>query len=104
MFNSICLFAILEHMFALFLLARCAVITEFARETLARRGVKVLVPGEKEKVVVSLSDEMNDVEEAETEPTVTVTAGEKCEVRPPGLSLQCNCVVADFIASIICPQ
>uniref|UniRef100_A0A8B9KS36 tRNA (guanine(26)-N(2))-dimethyltransferase n=1 Tax=Astyanax mexicanus TaxID=7994 RepID=A0A8B9KS36_ASTMX len=40
----------------------CAVITEFARETLASRGVRIAVPGEKERVVVSLSDEMNGEE------------------------------------------
>ncbi|XP_061685266.1 tRNA (guanine(26)-N(2))-dimethyltransferase [Syngnathoides biaculeatus] len=63
----------------------CAVITEFSREVLAQRGVKVLVPGEKERVVVSLSDDPNeadmqdrktDIEEAAV---VTATAGQKCE-------------------------
>ncbi|XP_051239722.1 tRNA (guanine(26)-N(2))-dimethyltransferase isoform X3 [Dicentrarchus labrax] len=63
----------------------CAVITEFARDLLAQRGVKVVVPGEKERVVVSLSEEANeaDVQTEEKngaeEPAVTVTAGEKCE-------------------------
>ncbi|KAM8772708.1 tRNA (guanine(26)-N(2))-dimethyltransferase [Acanthopagrus schlegelii] len=63
----------------------CAVITEFARDLLAQRGVKVVVPGEKERVVVSLSDETNEAD-AQTEekngaeePTVTATVGEKCE-------------------------
>ncbi|MEQ2159172.1 hypothetical protein GOODEAATRI_019954 [Goodea atripinnis] len=40
----------------------CAVITEFARELMAQRGVKVLVPGEKERVVVSLSEEASDAD------------------------------------------
>ncbi|XP_051801051.1 tRNA (guanine(26)-N(2))-dimethyltransferase [Acanthochromis polyacanthus] len=63
----------------------CAVITEFARDVLAQRGVKVVVPGEKEKVVVSLSEETNeaDVQTEEKngseEPAVTATVGEKCE-------------------------
>lgn len=63
----------------------CAVITEFAREVLAQRGIRLEVPGEKEKVVVSLSDEA-DVQEEEDEETngtekpVTIAAvGEKCE-------------------------
>ncbi|XP_013877500.1 tRNA (guanine(26)-N(2))-dimethyltransferase isoform X2 [Austrofundulus limnaeus] len=63
----------------------CAVVTEFARDLLAQRGVKLVVPGEKEKVVVSLSEEMNedDVQTEENngaqEPTLTAMAGEKCE-------------------------
>ncbi|XP_013771043.1 tRNA (guanine(26)-N(2))-dimethyltransferase [Pundamilia nyererei] len=63
----------------------CAVITEFARELLAQRGVKVVVPGESERVVVSLSEETNEAE-AQTEekngseePAVTAAAGERCE-------------------------
>uniref|UniRef100_A0A671TKV9 tRNA (guanine(26)-N(2))-dimethyltransferase n=1 Tax=Sparus aurata TaxID=8175 RepID=A0A671TKV9_SPAAU len=63
----------------------CAVITEFARDLLAQRGVKIVVPGEKERVVVSLSDETNEAD-AQTEekngaeePAVTATVGEKCE-------------------------
>ncbi|XP_042341042.1 tRNA (guanine(26)-N(2))-dimethyltransferase [Plectropomus leopardus] len=63
----------------------CAVITEFARDLLAQRGVKVLVPGEKERMVVSLSEETNEAD-AQTEekngaeePAVTATVGEKCE-------------------------
>eukprot|EP00064_Thunnus_orientalis_P021765 superscaffoldBa00006830_g21933 len=40
----------------------CAVITEFARDLLAQRGVKVVVPGEKERVVVSLSEETNEAD------------------------------------------
>lgn len=67
-------------------LSRCAVITEFARDLLAQRGVKVVVPGEQERVVVSLSEETNDadtqIEEKNgaEEPAVTATVGEKCEV------------------------
>ncbi|KAM4594249.1 tRNA (guanine(26)-N(2))-dimethyltransferase isoform 2-T4 [Fundulus diaphanus] len=63
----------------------CAVITEFARDLMAQRGVKVLVPGEKERVVVSLSEETNeaDVQAVEEngagEPEVTARVGEKCE-------------------------
>ncbi|XP_063331185.1 tRNA (guanine(26)-N(2))-dimethyltransferase [Pelmatolapia mariae] len=63
----------------------CAVITEFARELLAQRGVKVVVPGEQERVVVSLSEETNEAE-AQTEekngseePAVKAAVGEKCE-------------------------
>lgn len=69
-----------------FLLSRCAVITEFARELLAQRGVKVVVPGEQERVVVSLSEETNEAEaQAEEkngseEPAVKAAVGEKCEV------------------------
>lgn len=46
----------------------------------------MVVPGEKERVVISLSEEMNeaDVQTEEKngadEPAVTVTVGEKCEV------------------------
>ncbi|XP_070838793.1 tRNA (guanine(26)-N(2))-dimethyltransferase isoform X1 [Chaetodon trifascialis] len=63
----------------------CAVITEFARDLLAQRGVKLVVPGEKERVVVSLSEETNeaDAQTEETngaeEPPVTAAVGEKCE-------------------------
>ncbi|KAF0037003.1 hypothetical protein F2P81_009877 [Scophthalmus maximus] len=67
----------------------CAVITEFARDVLAQRGVKVVVPGEKERVVVSLSEEASEAdapaEEGEKmkngaeEPAVTARVGEKCE-------------------------
>uniref|UniRef100_A0A1A8J7G6 tRNA (guanine(26)-N(2))-dimethyltransferase n=1 Tax=Nothobranchius kuhntae TaxID=321403 RepID=A0A1A8J7G6_NOTKU len=59
----------------------CAVITEFARDLLAQRGVRVVVPGEKEKVLVSLSEESNEAEEktGAEELKVTATAGEKCE-------------------------
>ncbi|XP_071359933.1 tRNA (guanine(26)-N(2))-dimethyltransferase [Trachinotus anak] len=64
----------------------CAVITEFARDRLAQQGVKVVVPGEKERVVVSLAEETNeaDVQMEEKngaeEPAVTATVGEKCEL------------------------
>lgn len=63
----------------------CAVITEFAREVLAQRGVRLVVPGEKERVVVSLSEEANEadaqVEEANgtEEPAVIAAVEEKCE-------------------------
>ncbi|XP_047676349.1 tRNA (guanine(26)-N(2))-dimethyltransferase isoform X2 [Tachysurus fulvidraco] len=43
----------------------CAVITEFARETLAQRGVRIIVPGEKDRVVVSLTEEEKDEKETE---------------------------------------
>uniref|UniRef100_H3DN92 tRNA (guanine(26)-N(2))-dimethyltransferase n=1 Tax=Tetraodon nigroviridis TaxID=99883 RepID=H3DN92_TETNG len=52
----------------------CAVITEFARDFLSQRGVKLVVPGEQERVVVSLGEEKNGVEE----PAIA-TVGEKCE-------------------------
>uniref|UniRef100_A0A3Q3KW74 tRNA (guanine(26)-N(2))-dimethyltransferase n=1 Tax=Labrus bergylta TaxID=56723 RepID=A0A3Q3KW74_9LABR len=64
----------------------CAVITEFARDVMAQRGVKVVVPGEKERVVVSLSEEANEAEvpmeqnNGAEEPAITATVGEKCEV------------------------
>uniref|UniRef100_A0AAQ5YXZ2 tRNA (guanine(26)-N(2))-dimethyltransferase n=1 Tax=Amphiprion ocellaris TaxID=80972 RepID=A0AAQ5YXZ2_AMPOC len=63
----------------------CAVITEFARDLLAQRGVKVVVPGEKERVVVSLSEEANEAgiqteeKDGVEESAVTATVGEKCE-------------------------
>ncbi|XP_039901194.1 tRNA (guanine(26)-N(2))-dimethyltransferase isoform X2 [Simochromis diagramma] len=63
----------------------CAVITEFARELLAQRGVKVVVPGEQERVVVSLSEETNEAEaqmeekNGSEEPAVKAAAGERCE-------------------------
>ncbi|KAM7394673.1 hypothetical protein PAMP_021459 [Pampus punctatissimus] len=59
--------------------------SHFARDVLAQRGVKVVVPGEKERVVVSLSEETNEVDaqveekNGAEEPTVTATVGEKCE-------------------------
>ncbi|KAG7460423.1 tRNA (guanine(26)-N(2))-dimethyltransferase [Solea senegalensis] len=63
----------------------CAVITEFARDLMAQRGVKVVVPGEKDRVVVSLSEETNEadaqVEEKNgaEEQSITATVGEKCD-------------------------
>lgn len=69
-----------------FFLPRCAVITEFARELLVQRGVKLVVPGEQDRVVVSLGEEEVEEEKKEEEkngadePAVTATVGEKCEV------------------------
>lgn len=61
----------------------CAVVTEFAREVLAQRGVKVEVSGERERVVVSLSEEQTGADEQEKngsqEVTETAKVGEKCE-------------------------
>ncbi|KAL1265923.1 hypothetical protein QQF64_003950 [Cirrhinus molitorella] len=73
----------------------CAVITEFAREQLAQRGVRILVPGEKDRVVVQLSEEKNGTvdqeasEQPENEPQkeeegdekdyITASVGERCE-------------------------
>lgn len=45
---------------------RCAVITEYAREQLAQKGVRIVVPGEKERVVVCLSDDKQSSESQET--------------------------------------
>uniref|UniRef100_A0A8C2XMW0 tRNA (guanine(26)-N(2))-dimethyltransferase n=1 Tax=Cyclopterus lumpus TaxID=8103 RepID=A0A8C2XMW0_CYCLU len=61
----------------------CAVITEFARELLAQRGVKLAVPGENEKVEVSVSEEADvpTEENGAESPTETASVGEKCEVR-----------------------
>ncbi|XP_028977844.1 tRNA (guanine(26)-N(2))-dimethyltransferase isoform X2 [Esox lucius] len=68
----------------------CAVLTEFARDEMALRGVKVLVPGEK-RVVVSLADEKVGPKEAMSEdeeeggdkgveePIITAAVGERCE-------------------------
>ncbi|KAL1005723.1 hypothetical protein UPYG_G00063160 [Umbra pygmaea] len=70
----------------------CAVLTEFAREQMARKGVKLLVPGEKERLVVSLGDD-EEVVQAETQagneemsgqkagekPVTTAAVGERCE-------------------------
>uniref|UniRef100_A0A3B4B4S3 tRNA (guanine(26)-N(2))-dimethyltransferase n=1 Tax=Periophthalmus magnuspinnatus TaxID=409849 RepID=A0A3B4B4S3_9GOBI len=59
----------------------CAVITEFAREVLAQRGVKVEVSGEREPVVVSLSEEQTETEETNggEKPVEIARAGERCE-------------------------
>ncbi|XP_031732878.1 tRNA (guanine(26)-N(2))-dimethyltransferase [Anarrhichthys ocellatus] len=65
----------------------CAVLTEFAREVLAQRGVKLVVPGEREseRVVVSLTEETDEAD-VQTEqkngaeaPTVNALVGERCE-------------------------
>lgn len=45
--------------------------TEFVREKLAQRGVRIIVPGEKDRVVVSLTEEEKNGKEAEE------TRGEK---------------------------
>ncbi|XP_052425923.1 tRNA (guanine(26)-N(2))-dimethyltransferase [Carassius gibelio] len=73
----------------------CAVITEYAREQLAQRGVRILIPGEKDRVVVRLSEEKNGREEEDaSEQTgneqqmeeegdkkefITASVGERCE-------------------------
>ncbi|XP_057218364.1 tRNA (guanine(26)-N(2))-dimethyltransferase isoform X2 [Triplophysa rosa] len=73
----------------------CAVITEFAREQLAQRGFRILVPDEKDRVVVELSEEKNGTkdQEATEQPEneqqkeedssekqfITASVGEKCE-------------------------
>ncbi|XP_033933144.1 tRNA (guanine(26)-N(2))-dimethyltransferase, partial [Pseudochaenichthys georgianus] len=63
----------------------CAVLTEYAREVLAQRGVKLVLPGETERVVVSLSEEEEEADaqteekHAEGTPMETATVGEKCE-------------------------
>ncbi|KAL6462103.1 hypothetical protein MHYP_G00302480 [Metynnis hypsauchen] len=62
----------------------CAVVTEFARETLAQRGVRIVVPGEKDRVVVRLADERNGGEgegggEEKREEFRTTPVGERCE-------------------------
>lgn len=73
-------------------------ITEFARDFLAQRGVKVLVPGEKERVVVSLSEETNEDEKnGAEEATVTVTVGEKCEVCSSALDVSAVIFQQEFI-------
>lgn len=75
---------------------RCAVITEFAREQLAQRGVRILVPGERDRVVVRLSEEKNGTveqeaseqleneqrkeEEADEKEYIVASVGERCEV------------------------
>lgn len=72
-------------------------ITEFAREQLAQRGVRILVPDEKDRVVVELSEEKNGTkdqeateqpentqqkeEESSDKQFITASVGEKCEVR-----------------------
>ncbi|XP_068607214.1 tRNA (guanine(26)-N(2))-dimethyltransferase [Brachionichthys hirsutus] len=60
----------------------CAVVTEFARDVLTQRGMNVVVPGEREREVVSVSeetDEANAPTEKNGAEEPTVTAGEKCE-------------------------
>uniref|UniRef100_A0A671T552 tRNA (guanine(26)-N(2))-dimethyltransferase n=1 Tax=Sinocyclocheilus anshuiensis TaxID=1608454 RepID=A0A671T552_9TELE len=74
----------------------CAVITEFARVQLAQRGVRILIPGEKDRVVVQLSEEKNGKvdqetseqpeneqqmeEEGDKKEFITASVGERCEV------------------------
>lgn len=61
-------------------------LTEFARELLAQRGVRLEVPGETEGMVVSLSEEQSEADgqteekNGSPEPTVVAAVGEKCEV------------------------
>lgn len=71
-------------------------ITEFAREQLAQRGVRILIPDEKDRVVVQLSDEKNGTVDQETSEQpeneqqmedegdekefITASVGERCEV------------------------
>ncbi|XP_030638692.1 tRNA (guanine(26)-N(2))-dimethyltransferase [Chanos chanos] len=67
----------------------CAVITEYAREQLAQKGVRIVVPGEKERVVVCLSEKDNGTEGQETteqqeseenvKEFITCSVGERCE-------------------------
>lgn len=57
----------------------CAVITEFSREVLAQRGVKVEVEGEVKPVVVSLSGDDTEEKNGAVQFTETTRAGEKCE-------------------------
>ncbi|XP_077460951.1 tRNA (guanine(26)-N(2))-dimethyltransferase [Stigmatopora argus] len=63
----------------------CAVITEYSREILAQRGIKVLVPGEKEQVLVTLPDDPSEPDmhdektNIEEEAVCTAVAGQKCE-------------------------
>ncbi|KAI5618656.1 tRNA (guanine(26)-N(2))-dimethyltransferase isoform X1 [Silurus asotus] len=64
----------------------CAVLTEFVRETLAQRGVRILVPGEKDRVVVSLTEDEEKTTGRETEREEkkeaefrTAVVGERCE-------------------------
>uniref|UniRef100_A0AAY4EZY0 tRNA (guanine(26)-N(2))-dimethyltransferase n=1 Tax=Denticeps clupeoides TaxID=299321 RepID=A0AAY4EZY0_9TELE len=62
----------------------CAVITEFARETLAQKGVRVVVPGERERVVVCVSEnkESTDgqvVKDEEEDGLASISVGEQCQ-------------------------
>uniref|UniRef100_A0AAR2KKJ6 tRNA (guanine(26)-N(2))-dimethyltransferase n=1 Tax=Pygocentrus nattereri TaxID=42514 RepID=A0AAR2KKJ6_PYGNA len=62
----------------------CAVVTEFAREVLAQRGVRIVVPGETDRVVVRLADERNGGEgegegEERREEFRTAPVGKRCE-------------------------
>ncbi len=82
-------------------------ITEFAREQLAQRGVRILIPGEKDRVVVRLSEEKNGTvdqetseqpeneqqmeEEGDKKEFITASVGERCEV----------CVWANYCVLII---
>uniref|UniRef100_A0A9J8A585 tRNA (guanine(26)-N(2))-dimethyltransferase n=1 Tax=Cyprinus carpio carpio TaxID=630221 RepID=A0A9J8A585_CYPCA len=50
----------------------CAVITEFAREQLAQRGVRILVPGERDRV-------QQHEEEGGKKEYITASVGERCE-------------------------
>lgn len=66
-------------------------ITEFARDLLAQRGVKVVVPGEKDRVVVSLSEEEGEEKNGAPELDRTAAVGEKCEVRRGTFFCQWEC-------------
>ena len=59
---------------------RCAVVTEFSRDVLAQRGVKVELEGEVKPVVVSLSGDGTEEKNGAVQFTETARAGEKCEV------------------------
>ncbi|XP_048103772.1 tRNA (guanine(26)-N(2))-dimethyltransferase isoform X1 [Alosa alosa] len=78
----------------------CAVITEYAREQLAQKGVRIVVPGEKDRVVVCLSEDQQSSEnqesteqqqkddetekekcgdKTEVESVITASVGQRCE-------------------------
>lgn len=61
-------------------LRRCAVITEFARDFLAKTDVKLVVPGEEDELPASALGEA-DAQVEVNNAAKTVKVGEKYEVR-----------------------
>ncbi|TRY87437.1 hypothetical protein DNTS_017195 [Danionella cerebrum] len=65
----------------------CAVLTEFSREQLAQRGIRILVPGEKDRVVIQLSEEKNGTvsQESAEQPEVQNLKHEEASEKEQGL-------------------
>ncbi|MBN3301995.1 TRM1 dimethyltransferase, partial [Amia calva] len=57
----------------------CAVVTEYAREHLAAKGVYVVVPGEEGRLVVNLSEDSEGADGQSEGGAKTATVGQSCE-------------------------